>query len=82
MGAPVEVLYETNLRDPAAQLRKIADSIDADKYGDVTTLAVVLMGREMEVFGGGTDYSAPTVALLLHSGFLRMSQAVESAGEA
>ncbi len=81
MTAEVVKLYEHNFRDPAGMLRSIADGIEAGEYGDVGTIGVVLIGDTMEVFGGGKDGEAPSVALLLHSGFLRLSKAIEEAGK-
>lgn len=73
-------LYGSNYRDPVATLRKIADEIEADRYGAVGSVGVVLLGDTMEVFGAGEDSEAPAVALLLHSGFLRLSKAIEEHG--
>lgn len=73
-------LYETNFRDPAATLRVIADQIEAGHYGEVGSVGVVLLGDTMEVFGAGPDSEPPSVALLLHAGFTRLSAAIESHG--
>ena len=81
MGGPVEVLYEETLHDAPAKLRRIADEIAADKYGEVGCVGVVLLGDTMEVFGFGPDSAAPSVALLLHAGFLRLSKALEEHGQ-
>lgn len=35
---------------------------------------------QMHVFGAGQDAEAPSVALLLHGGFLRLSRAIEEHG--
>lgn len=74
-------LYETNFRDPVATIRKIADEIEAGKYGAVGSLALVLLGDQMEVFSAGEDSEPCSTALLLHSGFLRISKAVEEHGK-
>jgi hypothetical protein len=34
----------------------------------------------MEVFGAGVDSEAPSVAMLLHAGFMRLSRSVEEHG--
>ena len=81
MTAEVVTLYETNLRDPVAALRKIADEIEAGDYGDVGIVSVVLLGSTMEVFGAGKDSEGPSVALLLHAGFMRIVGKVEGAGK-
>lgn len=73
-------LYETNFRDPVAALRRIADEMEAGDYGAVGSAAVVLLGDTMEVFGMGEDSEAPSTALLLHAGFMRLSKSVEEHG--
>lgn len=80
MIAEVITLYESNFREPATTLRKIADQIEAGEYGEVGCLGVVLLGDTMEVFGAGTDCEAPSVGLLLHAAFMRMSKAIEEHG--
>lgn len=70
----------SNFRDPVAELRDIADAIEEGKYGEVGCLAIAILGDTMEVFRAGPDSGAPSVALLLHAGFLRMSKAVEEHG--
>jgi hypothetical protein len=69
-----------NFRDPVKTLRRIADEIEFGEYGDVGCLGVVLLGSRMEVFRAGIDAEPCSVALLLHSGFLRMSQEIEKHG--
>lgn len=76
----IATLYEFNYRDPVAMLRRLADDIEAGKYGEVGCVGVALLGDTMEVFGYGSDSEAPSVALLLHAGFMRMSGALESHG--
>lgn len=73
-------LFESNFRDPVAALRTLANDIESGRYGDVGCVATVLIGDKVEVFGAGRDSEAPAVALLLHSGFLRMSQAIAEHG--
>lgn len=85
MTAPalnVVPLYDSNHRDPAATLRKIADEIEAGEYGEVGSVAVVLLGDTMEVFGMGTDAEGPSIGMLLHAGFMRISKAIEEHGKA
>lgn len=82
MLAEVVTLHESNYRQPAATLRKIADSIDAGIYGEVTEIGIVLLGDTMEVFGAGPGSEACSIGLLLHSGFMRLSKAVEEHGRA
>jgi hypothetical protein len=78
--AELFVLQESNFRDPAATLRKIAGQIEAGNYGPVGSIALVVLGDTMEVFGAGPDAEAPSIALLLHSGFLRLSRSLEEHG--
>lgn len=74
-------LYDSNFRDPAATLRKIADEIDAGTYGPVGCAALVVMADTVEVFGMGEDSGAPSVAMLFHAGFMRLARAVEEHGQ-
>ena len=73
-------IYATNFRDPAATIRKIADEIEQGKHGAVGSVAIVVLGDTMEVFGAGEDAEAASIALLLHAGFLRLSQSIEEHG--
>ena len=76
----VVTLRDSNYRDPVATLRSIADKIEAGAYGAVGCVAVALLGDTMEVFGAGPDSDGSSVAVLLHAGFLRLSDAVERHG--
>ena len=78
--AEVKTLYESNFRHPAATLRVIADEIDAGKHGEVSQLALVLLGDTCEIFGAGPDSDAGTIALLLQAGASRMIAAVAGHG--
>lgn len=80
MTAELVSLYETNLRDPAATLRKIADAIEAGEYGEVGCIAIALLGNEMEVFSAGPDSDGPSAAVLLQAGALRIVKTIESHG--
>lgn len=77
----VVTLQDSNFRDPVATLRKIADEIESGNYGEIGTVGVVLLGNTMEVFGFGADSEAPSVALLLHAGFMRLSKSIEEHGQ-
>jgi hypothetical protein len=84
MSAPdlkLVTLNESNFRDPVAALRKIADEIEAGDFGAVGSVGVVLFGDTMEVFGMGVDAEPPSIALLLHAGFMRLSQSLERHGQ-
>jgi hypothetical protein len=76
----VVTLHESNYRDPVATLRAIADDIEKGKYGPVGCVAVCVLGDTMEVHGMGEDSEAPSVAMLLNAGFMRLSRAVEEHG--
>ena len=78
--AEVHTLYPTNFRDPAATLRVIAEEIEAGKHGEVTQIAVVLLGSTCEVFGAGPDADGSTIATLLQAGAQRMISAVANHG--
>jgi hypothetical protein len=73
-------LYESNARDPVSTLRKISDSIAAGEYGAVGSVGLVLLGDKMEVFGMGENAEAPSIAILLHAGFMRLSKSLEELG--
>ena len=77
----VVTLHESNFRDPVATLRKIADDIEGGVHGEVGSVGVVILGNTMEVFGFGEDSEAPSIALLLHAGFMRLSKAIEEHGK-
>ena len=78
--AEVTAIYETNFRQPAATLRVIADEIEAGKHGEVTQVAIVLLGDTCEVFGAGPDADGSTIATLLQAGASRMINAVAQHG--
>lgn len=80
MSAKVVTLHESNFRDAAATLRVIADQIDAGEYGAIGCAGLVILGDTMEVFGMGPDSEAPSVAMLLHAGFMRLSLSIERHG--
>ena len=79
--ANLHIIHESTLRDPVAKLRELADSIEAGLYGDVGCVGVVLLGEKCEVFGFGPDSEAPSIALLLHAGFMKLSRSVADHGE-
>lgn len=80
MTAEVITLYESNFRDPAATLRKIADEIEGGKHGHVGCLAVALLGDTFEVFGAGEDSDGPSVCTLLQAGVTRIVNSIEGHG--
>jgi hypothetical protein len=76
----VVTLYETNFRDVVSALRKIADEIERGDFGHVGCASVVVLGDRMEVFGMGPDSEGPSVGMLLHAGFMRLSRSIEEHG--
>jgi hypothetical protein len=74
-------IHDTNFRDPAATLRNIADEIESGKYGNVGSVGLCLLGDTFEVFGMGVDSETPSIALMLHAGFMRLSGAIEGHGK-
>jgi hypothetical protein len=78
--AEVHTLYPTNFRDPAATLRAIADDIEAGKFGEITQVAMVMLGDTCEVFHAGPDADGATIATLLQAGAHRMISAVANHG--
>ena len=78
--AEVVTLFESNYRDPAATLRRLADQIEAGDFGDVGCAGLVILGNSCEVFGMGRDSEAPSVGMLLHAGFMKLSRAIEEHG--
>jgi len=77
---PVETLYESNFRDSAATLRKIADEIEAGDFGEVGCVGVSILGDRLRVFGAGPDSEGPSVAMVLHAGFMQLSSALVDHG--
>lgn len=73
-------LYESNYRDPAATLRKIASGIDSGEYGPVGCIAVVTMGDTLSVEMAGEDSDACAAGMVLHAGFMKLSKAVMDHG--
>lgn len=76
----IVTLRDSNHRDIPATLRAIADQVENGDYGACGSAAVVVLGDTMEVFGLGVDSEPPSIALLLHAGFLRLSGAIEKHG--
>lgn len=76
MPADIVTLHESNFRQVPQTLRTIADAIEKGEYGDVRQCALVVMAGRPEVFAMGADSDPASAALLLHSGFLKISMAV------
>ena len=72
----VKTIYESNFRDVPATLRRIADEIEAGNYGEVSCVGLALLGDSLEVFGIGPDSEAPSVALVLKAGVMKLTMPV------
>jgi hypothetical protein len=72
----VKTIYESNFRDVPATLRRIADEIEAGNYGEVSCVGLALLGDSLEVFGIGPDSEAPSVALVLNAGVMKLTMPV------
>ena len=77
---PEKMGDKPTLKDPAKQLRKIADDIDAGTYGTIGTLALCMLGNEFYMFGGGESYTPGDVTMILEAGIIRLAKEVESHG--
>lgn len=67
-------------KNPVTMLRNLADVIEAGEYGEVHTIAIATFGETLEVFGGGSDSEAPTVALLFSAAANRFAREIEQYG--
>ena len=68
------------LRDPANQLREIANGIEKGEWGPVGTFGLVIMGNTTEVFGGGEKFDLGDIVMLFHAGIMRLTKEVEGHG--
>lgn len=73
-------LYESNHRDPAATLRVIADAIERGDHGHVGCVSIVIFGDSLEVFAAGEDSDSCSAAMILHAGFMKLSNALTDHG--
>lgn len=63
--AEVETIYAINYREIVAQLRKMADDIEAGKWGEAEDAAFVLQtDKGIEVFGWGKAVITSTIGLM------------------
>lgn len=79
MIAEVHTLYDASLHDVPAMLRKIADNIEADKYGGIGSAVLVMMGKQLTVHGFGKA-DAGDVSLLLGAAQLKLHKPVADHG--
>lgn len=66
---------------PTTMLRKLADDIDAGRYGEVGCVAVAMLADRLEVFAGGLDSDGPSAANVLHAGFLKLNMQLLDHGD-
>lgn len=65
--AVVNTLFETNMRDVPAMLRRCADRIEAGEYGEgVAMVSVLDAGDGIHVFGWGDLNPREAIGLLEH----------------
>lgn len=74
-------MYNTNYRDAPATLRTIADSIESGEYGAVGSVALVVLGDQLHVFGVGRDSDPTSVHYLLCCGARKMENAALEHGQ-
>lgn len=67
-------------KNPVTMLRNLADQIEAGEFGEVNTIAIATFGQSLEIFGGGSDSEAPTVALLFNAAAMRFAREIEEYG--
>lgn len=80
MSADIRVIYESNFRDPVATLRRLASDIETGVYGDVSQVAVVVLGDKCDVFGAGAESEPCVTAVLLQAGAQNIIESVARAG--
>lgn len=80
----VEFPYGQTLRNSPAQLRALADRIERGDYGEVSTVALCLIGDSFEAFAWGDGINqespSPSAAGMFGAAQLRILQALESHG--
>lgn len=76
----VVTLYEVNIQNIPAMMRKLADAIEEGKYGDVGQCAVCILGDSFETFGWGQESEPATTAIMLQAGAHRMITAIAEWG--
>jgi len=72
----LRVVREHTLRDVPANLRALADDIEAGKLGEVLGCVTVVDAFKLQVYYWGEGEAAPNAHLLLHSGAAVMVKAV------
>lgn len=68
-------------KNPVMMLRNLADEIEAGVFGEVNSIAIVTFGDGLNIFGGGCDSEAPTIALLCQAASHRFAKEIEEFGQ-
>ena len=79
--AKVIRLYKNNYRQAVPMLRKWARNIETGEYGDVGSVALVVLGDKLRVFGAGPEADQATIAALLQAGNLKIVNRMVRHGE-
>lgn len=79
--AKVIRLYKNNYRQAVPMMRKWARSIENGEYGDVGSVAMVILGDKLRVFGAGPDADPTTIAALLQAGNLKIVNQIVRHGD-
>lgn len=80
MISEVHTLYDAALSDVPAMLRKMADRIEAGKYGDVSRATLVLFADQLTVHGFGKGDVGDTF-MQLAAAQLRLASMIEQHGK-
>lgn len=74
-------MREHTLRDVPAQLRALADRVEAGEHGQVGTCAVSILGDTLEVYAWGDESSGPAAALVFQAAIQRLANTIETHGK-
>lgn len=82
MSGPVLVPYpHVSLADVAYHLRKVADRIERDEFGDIGCCTVAILGKKLYVYGFGPDSAGPSCAAVLMAGAHQLIDLIVHHGE-
>ena len=81
MSAKLFVVTERTLHDVPANLRALADRIEAGDFGAVSNCSIAMLGSELHVFGYGIDGSGTSTACVLLAGAHKIINAIVTHGE-
>lgn len=76
----VVTLYKNNYRQVVPMLRRWTRSIENGEYGEVGSVALVILGDKLRVFGAGPDADPCTVAALLQAGNIKIVNRIVNHG--